>query len=246
MIGDAVNDGTPEREEAAFDGRIPWIDHPTDETNRASYGIPRPSVLSRKLLDLAERAFGAGLRDATKRPGVSEWAECLHGAADATLSCPSCKGTYYFTEKLCPWCDDPRPAFATAAFNLSDPSLGPGGELLQRPVGDRRRTVVAAVLGLTEGETASITQRLAHGRDGAAGARPVIELRLTGSRLALRSVDGGCYRLSSPSGGRDAEVTNRPKEIRLEPGAASWSLHLGSPDSLHRVVNFELRPGGTR
>lgn len=246
LIGDAVNDGPPEREEEALGGRLPWIDHPTDETNRASYGIPRPNVLSRKLLDLAERAFGAGLRDAAKRPGVSEWAECLHGAADATLSCASCKGTYYFTEKLCPWCDEPRPAFATAAFNLWDPSVGAGGELLQKPLGDRRRAVVAAVLGLTDGETVSVTQRIAHGRDGAAGARPVIELQLSGTRLSLRSVDGGRYRLSSPSGGRGAEVTDRVKEIRLEPGVASWRLHLGSPDSLHRVVNFELRPGGAR
>jgi hypothetical protein len=106
--------------------------------------------------------------------------------------------------------------------------------------------VVAAVLGLTDGETVSVTQRLAHGRDGAAGARPVIELQLSGTRLSLRSVDGGRYRLSSPSGGRGAEVTDRVKEIRLEPGVASWRLHLGSPDSLHRVVNFELRPGGAR
>lgn len=246
LIGDAVNDGPPEREEEALGGRLPWIDHPTDETNRASYGIPRNNVLSRKLLDLAERAFGAGLRDAAKRPGVAEWAECLHGAADATLSCASCKGTYYFTEKRCPWCDEPRTAFATAAFNLWDPSVGAGGELLQKPVGDRRRAVVTAVLGLTDGETMSVTQRLAHGRDGAAGARPVIELQLSGTRLSLRSVDGGRYRLSSSSGSRGAEVTDRVMDIRLEPGVASWRLHLGAPDSLHRVMNFELRPGAAR
>ncbi|WP_437907554.1 hypothetical protein WME95_06515 [Sorangium sp. So ce327] len=246
LIGDAVNDGPPQHEEEALSGQLPWIDDPTDDANRASYGIPRPWVLSRKLLDVAGRAFGTGLRDPAKRPGVSEWAECLHGAADATLSCSSCKGTYYFTEKLCPWCDELRPAFATAAFNLWDPTIGPGGELLQKPAGDRRRAVVAAVLALTDGETVSVTQRLAQGRDGAAGARPVVELRLTGSRLSLRSVDGGRYRLSSPSGGHDTEVNDRAKEIRLEPGIASRRLHLGPPDSLHRVVNFELRPTGTR
>lgn len=246
LIGDAVNEGPPEREEEALGGCLPWIDHPTDEINRASYGIPRAWVLSRKLQELAERAFGVGLRDATKRPGVSEWAHCLHGAADATLACSSCKGTYYFTKELCPWCDEPRPPFATAAFNLWDPAVGAGGELLQKPAGDRRRAVVTAVLGLTNGETVSVTRRLAQGRDGAVGAQPVIELQLSGTRLALRSVDGGRYRLSSPSGGRDTEITDRVKEIRLKPGEASWRLHLGSPDSLHRVVNFELRPGGAR
>ena len=243
LIGDNVNDGPPEQEEEALGGRLPWIDHPTDETNRASYGIPRPNVLSRKLLDIAERTFGAGLRDPAERPGVSDWAECLHGAADATLSCASCKGTYYFTEKHCPWCDEPRPAFATAAFNLWDPCVGVGGELLQKPEGDRRRAVVSAVLALTDGETVSITQRLAHGRDGAAGARPVVELLLSGTRLSMRSVDGSRYRLSSPSGGRGAEVTESAKDIQLNPGSVSWRLHFGPPDKLHRVVNFELRPG---
>jgi DNA-binding helix-hairpin-helix protein with protein kinase domain len=246
LIGDEINEGPPEREEEALSGHMPWIDHPTDETNRASYGIHRPKVLSRKLLDLTERAFGAGLKDAAKRPGVSEWAECLHRAADATLSCASCKGTYYFTEKLCPWCDEPRPAFATAAFNLWDPSVGAGGELLQKPVGDGRRAVTAAVLALADGEMVSVTQRLAHGRDGATGSRPVIEIRLAGTRLSLRSVDGAHYRLSSPSGRRMAEISERASEICLEPGVANWRLHFGSPDSLHRVMNFELRPRANR
>ena len=246
LIGDLVNDGPPEREEEALSGHLPWIDDPTDDANRASYGIPRSWVLSPKLIGIAGRAFGEGLRNPAKRPGVSEWAECLHGAADATLSCASCKGTYYLTEKQCPWCDEPRPAFATATFNLWDPSIAAGGALLHKPAGDRRRPVVAAMLALADGETVSVTQRLAQGRDGPAGSRPVVELQLTGSRLSLRSVDGSRYRLSSPSGGRDAEVTGREKEIQLDVGKASWRLHLGFPDKLHRVVNFELRPGVAR
>jgi hypothetical protein len=225
-------------------GRVPWVDDPVDETNRASSGIPRGWVLSPRLVDVAVRAFGLGLRDATKRPGVSEWAERLHAAADATLLCASCKGTFYFTAAQCPWCDGPRPAFATAAFNLWDPSLGPGAELLQKPAGDRRRAVVVSVLALTDGETVEVSQRLAQGRDGATESRPVIEMKLAGSRLSVRSVDGARYRLSSPTGGRSSEVTERVSEIHLKANTASWRLHLGSPDSLHRVVSFELRQGG--
>lgn len=246
LFGDIVNEGPPEREDDALLGQLPWIDDPTDNSNRASHGIPRPDVLSRKILDIAGRAFGAGLRDAAKRPGVSEWAECLHGAADATLKCPSCNATYYLTEKRCPWCTEPRPSFVTAAFNLWDPSSGTAGELLQKPVGERRRAVIAAFLAIADGETISVTQRLAHGRDGPAGSRAVVELQLSGSRLALRSLDGARYRLSSPSGGRDTEVTERAKEIHLEPGMASWRLHLGAADTLHRVMNFEIRPGIAR
>jgi eukaryotic-like serine/threonine-protein kinase len=69
-------------------------------------------------------------------------------------------------------------------------------------------------------------------------------MKLCGSRLALRSLDGTRYRLSSPTGGRSTEITDHVSEIRLELGAASWRLHLGSPDSLHRVVSFELRQAG--
>jgi eukaryotic-like serine/threonine-protein kinase len=244
LIGDDVANGPLEREEEALAGRRPWIDDLTDETNRSSRGIPRTSVLSPRLAEIVGRAFGLGLRDAAKRPGVPEWAERLHAAADATLLCSSCKGTFYFTARQCPWCNEPRPPFATAAFNLWDPSLGPGAELLQKPAGDRRRAVVVSVLALTDGETISVTQRLAQGRDGAAGLRPVVEMKLGGSRLALRSLDGTRYRLSSPTGGRSTEITDHVSEIRLELGAASWRLHLGSPDSLHRVVSFELRQAG--
>lgn len=246
LLGDAVNDGPPEREEEALCGRLPWIDSPTDNSNRATYGIPRSWVLSPKLLDVAARSFGSGLLDAVKRPGVSEWAECLHGAADATLSCRSCKGTYYLKEKQCPWCDEPRPMFATAVFNLWDPNIGPTGELLQKPVGNVRRPVAAAMLAVTDGESVTVTQRLARGRSGPSAAHPVVELQLKGSRLALRSADGGRYRLTSPSGGRETEVTDRIKEVRLEPGVASWRLHFGPPESLHRVVRFELRPGDAK
>lgn len=246
LIGDDVCNGSPELEESALSGRLPWIDHPIDGSNRSSYGIPRPNVLSRKLLNLAGRAFGDGLLDATKRPGISEWAESLHGAADATIACPDCRGTYYFTEQTCPWCKSVRPAFATATFNLWDPTVGAGGQLLQKPFGERHRPVVVAVLGITDGETIAVTQRLAQGRDGAQGSRPVLELMLSGNRLSVRSVDGCRYRLSSPSGGRDAEVTDRFKEMRLEPGVASWRLHFGSLDTLHRAAHFDIRLGGSR
>ena len=244
LIGDDIANGSPEREEEALAGRRPWIDDPTDDSNRTSCGIPRTSVLSPRLLDIVGRAFGPGLRDAAKRPGVPEWAERLHAAADATLLCSSCKGTFYFTAKQCPWCNEPRPPFATAAFNLWDPSLGPGAELLQKPAGDRRRTVVVSVLALTDGETMSVTQRLAQGRDGAAGLRPVVEMKLGGSRLALRSLDGTRYRLSSPTGGRSTEITDRATKSPPRTGRGIVATASGPPDSLHRVVSFELRQGG--
>src|SRR6185436_20897250 len=102
----------------------------TDTQNRSSSGIPREVVLSPRLREISAATFGPGLRDPLKRPGIAKWSGLLHAAADATLTCPSCHGTFYFTASRCPWCDRPRSVFATAAFNLWDPSLGPGVELL--------------------------------------------------------------------------------------------------------------------
>lgn len=237
LIGDSVHDGSPEREEQAFSGQLPWIDHPTDDANRASFGVPRAWVLSRRLHDLASRTFDTGLRNPLQRPGVSEWAECLHGAADATLSCPSCDATYYFTADVCPWCDAARPAFVTARLLLWDPSIS---GLLRNPDG---RLKVVAPFRVAEGESYTVTERVAHGREGAAGARPVIELLFRGREISLRSVDGGRYRLSSPNKGRDTQLDDRARQIPVEPQRASWRLHFGPPDTLHRVMDFELRSG---
>ncbi len=72
FIGDLVDEGEPELEEQALTGLLPWIDHPDDERNRASHGIPREFVLSPRLKELSERAFIAGQNDPLERRGVAE------------------------------------------------------------------------------------------------------------------------------------------------------------------------------
>lgn len=246
LIGDDVANGPPEREEEALAGQLPWIDDPRDASNRSSCGVPRDRVLSPRLVDLAQRAFGIGLNTPTKRPGLAEWSKRLHAAGNATLACPSCAATFYFTEDQCPWCGGPRPAYAIAVFNIWDPAVVPGGGLLQKPGRKGRSDVVASFLVLTDGEPVLVTERLAQGRDGAGGNRPVVEMRLSGTRLSVRSLDGTQHRLRSPTGDRSTEVTDRLSEIQLRPGTASWRLQLGSPKSLHRVVHFVLRPKEAR
>ena len=54
----------------------------------------RTSVLSPRLPEIVG-VLSARSPRCTKRPGVPEWAERLHAAADATLRCSSCKGTFY-------------------------------------------------------------------------------------------------------------------------------------------------------
>jgi len=246
LIGDSVSNGPPEREEDAFAGAVPWVDHPSDRSNSCSSGIPRYLTMSSRLAEISQRAFGVGLNQPLQRPGVSEWAERLHAAADATVQCSECQGTFYMNATQCPWCEAPRSNFAIAEFHLWDPSLGEGSEIVSKPSRDRRRPVLAAAVALTDGETKVITRRHVNGQVGREGQRPMIELRLEGARVTLQSVDGATYRLTSPSGTRSAEVGSRPSSILLKQDEASWRLHLGAAATLHRVVSFTARKGETK
>src|SRR5690606_3813545 len=88
LRGDYVDEGEPELEEKAHLGELPWIDHPEDDTNRSSNGVPRDLVMSSGLRDLAHRCFELSAHDRLKRPSASAWAEKLQEAADLTLLCP--------------------------------------------------------------------------------------------------------------------------------------------------------------
>ena len=135
LIGDDIANGSS-RARGRSTGRSTALDRRPDRRQQSftSCGIPRTRYCHPGCSTIAGRLSARAPRR-RKRPGVPEWAERLHAAADATLLCSSCKGTFYFTAKQCPWCNEPRPPFATAAFNLWDPSLGPGAELLQKPAG---------------------------------------------------------------------------------------------------------------
>ena len=243
FIGDMVSDGEPELEEQAFAGMLPWIDDAEEERNRASFGIPRDWVLSTRLKEGFDRTFGAGRVSPAARPGAAEWAERFHGAADATIECPQCSGSYYFSKTRCTWCDADRPSFATAVFHLWDPGHGPKGGILTKPQRDRVRPVLAGHGAATSARPFQITRRLAFGEMGSRAEEPVIEAQLSNGRIQLKSLDHAKYRLFSPSGGRQTLVSDQPQVIQLNAGEASWRLHFGDNDSLHRVVSFELRPG---
>jgi hypothetical protein len=268
LLGDAVAFGDPEREEEALAGRLPWVDAPEDDSNRTSSGIPRALVLSERLKELFQQTFGPGLLQPMVRPGVASWAERLHAAADATLDCGGCGGTFYERAEACPWCDEVKGPHVLAHFFLSDPAVlsckacgtrypvedatCPGcreprppdvgrASLVRQPDARRRRMARAVV---TERLPLLVTERLISGRIGKGSHVPRVEARLEGDRLVLRSLDGAAYSLSSSSGARSDEVGERSTRIRLEPRQESWRLHLGELSRPHRIVGFELRTGG--
>jgi serine/threonine protein kinase len=105
LIGAAVTDGPPERELAALRGELLWICAPGENTNKSEFGItPRAHVLSAKLFGIFRETFEQGLADASRRPGLEDWQRVLSWAAFATVACPSCAGSFYRSNKSCPWC----------------------------------------------------------------------------------------------------------------------------------------------
>jgi hypothetical protein len=243
FIGDLVNDGEPELEEQAFAGQLPWIDDPEDDSNRAGFGVPRDWVLSPKLFEVFAQAFGPGRMDPTKRPGTSTLADRLFSAADATVQCSSCSGTYYFNSSECPWCDASRPAVVTTVFHIWDPGLGTSGDILKRPKGDRKVPVLAGHAAAADNTTITITKRLAFGAANGQTNEPVLSVAIRGNRVKIRSLDGQTYRLVSPTGNKQSEVGDQEKEVLINDREASWQVHFGPADTLHRVASFELRRG---
>lgn len=249
FLGDLVQHGEPEMEERALAGELPWIDEPTDDRNRTTNGIAREHVLSDNLRESFQLVFGAGRTDLAVRPGMVRWVEYLHRAADRTLSCPSCGGSYYFNRDQCPWCDDPRPSFVIGAVLLWDPATlrnrGDGAldEMpgVVRDATGKPRVVDALVVPL--GEQVVLTDRIIQ---GSLGRTRRLRVGFVGDRITIDALDGECWRLISSDGRRERELEGRPVEMAIGPSGAAWVLHSGPADRLHRVLRFDLRAGGSR
>lgn len=105
LIGDYVTDGEPELEELALSGKLPWVDHSTDDLNYRSSGIPSSFFITVSLRNLFKRTFEDGLNEPIKRPTISEWCKGLYKALNELISCPSC-GIHYphSISGKCPFC----------------------------------------------------------------------------------------------------------------------------------------------
>lgn len=230
LLGDYVNDGEPELEEQALRGELPWIDHTEDDLNQASNGIPREIVLSPRLLDLAQRTFHSGLNDPKQRPGLMEWVEKLTAAAETTLPCPDCGGSFYFKESLCSWCDHPRSNFAILRIVLWDAEKN---KIIKR---DGREQIITAIM-LGEGDRQELTDRHLFGKDSDI---PRIHIELDNKLLTLNSLDAQEYRLFASRG--EELLGTQSRTLNLIPNNP-YRLHLGAADTPHRVIFFQYQGG---
>lgn len=98
LIGDLVSDGEPELEEDALSGKLPWVDHPDDDSNKASVGFPRELVLLEPLKVLFERCFNAGRDEPEQRPSMAEWAETIEHCIHWLVDCKGrgCHSSYFY------------------------------------------------------------------------------------------------------------------------------------------------------
>ncbi|MEZ4436947.1 MAG: hypothetical protein R3F65_31520 [bacterium] len=239
LIGDAIDQGEPELEDEAFEGRWPWIDDPDDDRNRSSCGIPRAWVLSPLLGKLAHRTFGPGLLDRLARPSVREWVEALHQAADATVACKRCGATFYLTSDRCPspGCGAAAPAVVFGEIlngwiHDDDPDK-------RRRVDPPRRGVIAVT------DTGfAIQRRHLTGRTEPAAREVICTLRRMPRGLEI-CADSDVPVAAINLDGRHVDLGPRPRIIPLD-RRDIWRLHLGDRERLHRVIEFADWPEGQR
>jgi DNA-binding helix-hairpin-helix protein with protein kinase domain len=111
FVGDLVENGTPEDQDNAYAGHLPWIYHPTDASNEISKGVPLDLVALKPLKALFERCFNAGKATPSKRPSLSEWAETFEKVSNILVNCQNnhCNASFNFVleehKLICPFCD---------------------------------------------------------------------------------------------------------------------------------------------
>jgi serine/threonine protein kinase len=114
FVGEFVDAGTPEDEENAFAGKLPWIHHPDDKSNELGRANPKgidiDEVADQLLKRLFDSCFNKGKNTPLLRPSLSEWAEVLEKISHLQVYCRDnhCNASFYFLRKkeklTCPFC----------------------------------------------------------------------------------------------------------------------------------------------
>jgi len=222
LIGDLVSDGESDLEEEALAGRLPWVGHSTDDRNRCSTGLPADLVLGGKLVELARKTFEAGVTDRKRRASVSDWVDRLHAAADQTVACRECSGTYFVTESVCPWCEKPRSSMAPVRITRWQPEKG----LVEGPTR-------LGQLPLTS-EGLVLTRRVTEGLTGLAARTPHVEIAPVDRGVSVRAV-GGLGAWVAPVGKADLERHDVSGRARIIP-PHGWMVFFEEPDKPQRVA----------
>ena len=236
-------------EARAYAGEFPWIDDPDDKRNASVHGIPGSTVLTGELQSLFQATFGPGRGDPVARPGMSRWAEALTRAADWTLRCGRCGGTFY-TAPQCSWCDAPRPAFVSVVVWRWDPqddsdafTIRARGLPQHSPNGRssalRRGPVWRLVLDAAS--TWQVPRHVVRPTLLRDDDPPSLRLALLRNRVVAKPEDDGEYHLVLPD---DKACQPLRGETSFVPGPSPscWYIHCGPLDRPHRVLECHYFP----
>jgi serine/threonine protein kinase len=241
FIGDQVEDGPPEMEEKAFSGQLPWIDCEDDTSNATErLGMPRELILSKSLKAAFNKTFEEGKQEPRKRPSLHNLSKIFFSAAEATLKCPGCKGTFFVNLKACPWCEMARQGFLRINIYLWNPEKGSDHGILKKPKGDKKVPVSLGSIRITEGESLELNSSHAFGTFDDDSVTPVVRLFFGGNQLEITSLDGKAYPLVSPDRKKKRDVGDDPVTVpvSLAEEGKTWRLHFGHIDESHRLFVF--------
>ena len=242
FVGDVVHDGDPDEEEDAYAGRLPWIGHSTDDSNRCSRGIQSDKVLSLRLKDLFQKTFESGLSDPKKRPGMGTWAETLMQAADALIECSNCGSAFYFKSTVCTWCGTSSPVRRIARFQLWDPEPLPrkeSGAFVEGPNGKEKITWGVALQSGTPGKL----RKRHFFNDAVESPNQVLcEVVLNGGKAEIRNLSTSPLfaRCLPPNEHHPEKVIPPDKSITLPADGKEpiWFLQVRGVDELQQSVRF--------
>lgn len=239
FVGDDVYADPGTLEPRAFAGRLPWIDHPEDDSNRSSQGLDRGIVLTKGLRALAGRTFEQGLHSPDMRPSMQEWHEKLDRASLLTIVCPKCRGTYYASAPLCPWCrEQARPPLVLCDVHGYVPAEG-YMDADRAAETDRLQSMV-----LTTGEPLVVRARnalLCMDRGPSSvpvhPGEPVVEIEWDGKSQVMIQRTGRSDVWMVDQSTRRATLLRVGEFWPLELGESGrWSIHFGPLDEMHRFV----------
>lgn len=119
FFGSVLDALPPETPIEPWSSLAPWIDHPTDGSNRWPRELPRELLVPPRLRRLFRSAFTDGIDDPRQRPDASVVAIAARSALASTVTCSSCEWHYYLDQPICPECDAPSSARGYRIFEMS-------------------------------------------------------------------------------------------------------------------------------
>lgn len=244
LIGDLVLAGDPDLEDRALRGELPWIDHPTDESNRTTTGLPRRYALTQHLELLFQQAFTVGLTDASERPTIAEWAEALHAAANMAYACPTCGDTHYPFQE---WCAHEVPPLLTVTSCVLSPEISD----LKLDLASLSSLPGYTVWVIALGDDLVLHRSAAYGVNAPLDDDPeLLRVRFLMYKgqmgMVLDNLGEAALTLTHPE--RPGPIELPPQTHRGSPvrqGAGKLTVHLGRTDGVHRTLQFHTHLGGT-